>query len=149
MRFKHKNMTLTQLGQLFGGTSHDVGKWLLKLGLRDKKTKQPTWEAKNEGYCEWNPSGQHCQLVWNTEKTVAALKVAGHKMVPDPPEDLVELPLLNGPFQISGINVLNADGSLAARTTSRKNAEVFLSLLQMAHKTGAIVRLLTPPTPAS
>ena len=144
MKYKSEAMSQGELARLFPDTSsHDVGRWLCAVGLRDPKTKKPTWEAHHGGYCQTQSSGQYYQWVWNSEKTVAALRDAGHLMLPNPPEDLVEVAPLRGPFAISGNDVLSHDGSLAARTTSLKNAKVLLSLLQMAHKTGAIDRILT------
>jgi hypothetical protein len=150
MKFKNETMTQGRLAKLFVDTSsHDVGRWLCSVGLRDPQTKKPTRKAHDEGYCQTDSSGQFYQWVWNSQKTVTALQAAGHKMLPDPPEDLIEVGPLCGPFTISGNEVVSADGSLAARASNRTNAEVLLRLLQMAHKTGAIDRLLTLVSAAS
>jgi hypothetical protein len=51
MRFKYEFMTLTQIGQIFGTTSHQAGRWLLKLGLRTqtKHGMKPSAEAFEGG----------------------------------------------------------------------------------------------------
>jgi hypothetical protein len=52
VKIKYKCLTQTQLGSLFGASSHEVGKWLVEVGLRDKKTKKPTDAAHRGGFCE-------------------------------------------------------------------------------------------------
>ena len=41
-------LSLTELGKLFGVTSHKVGKWLVECGLRNERNK-PTKRAFDEG----------------------------------------------------------------------------------------------------
>ena len=38
-KFKYPRFTLTQLGELFGVTNQQVGKWLASAGLRDERGK--------------------------------------------------------------------------------------------------------------
>src|SRR5262249_39816398 len=85
--YKYEFMTLTQLGQLFGVTSHQLGRWLVNIGLRNDQ-KRPAKKAFDGDYCKMGPSrGDGYNWIWNTEKTVEALTQAGHKMVSPPPLD--------------------------------------------------------------
>ncbi len=129
MRFKYRNLTQTQIGQLFGVTSHVVGDWLAKLGLRDKTTKKPTREAHRGGYCE----------------TVAALREAGYALIDQLPEELVHPPELTGPFTATKKSVLNGSGEVALRAASNQHAEVVTKLLNAAHRHGTLDRLLGNP----
>ena len=145
MKFKHKTMTQTQLGELFGVSSHDIGKWLTDVGLRDPKKKKPSWDAYDGGFCELAPNGFFAGD-WVVEKTVTKLIDAGHSIVPTPPESLVEFPPLNGPFGLRSNDVINGDGTLAARTASRKNAESLHRMLEAAHRAGLINKLSAAQT---
>ncbi|HMP03152.1 MAG TPA: hypothetical protein PKD86_00370 [Gemmatales bacterium] len=145
MKIKYNYLTQTQIGSLFGESSHKIGKWLVELGLRDEKSKKPTNEAHRGGYCETAPSGQvGYHWVWNAEKTVERLRQANHRLLSDLPEELVEPPTLTGPFRISAScskEVLNADGTLAVRAGCRRNAVVVMKLLDFAYQRGLINKL--------
>lgn len=146
MKFRFSTLTQKQLGLLFGVSSHKIGEWLTEIGLRNDQTKRPTNEAHYGRYCEQAPSGQ-CgyHWVWRSQPTVDKLLAAGHRLVLELPESIVEPPFLNGPFTISITNpkaVMNSDGSLAALTTSIDNAKVLLCLLCNGHRYG-LERLLT------
>ena len=142
MKFKNETMSQSELGELFGVSSHDIGRWLIDVGLRDPQKKKPSWEAYHDGYCVTASNGFFAGD-WVSDKVVAKLQEAGHQMVPTPPESLVDLPPLNGPFRVMGNDVVNADGTLAARASSKMNAEALLRLLEMAHRAGAINKLTT------
>lgn len=146
MKFKYTYMTQTQIGQLFGVSSHEIGKWLVQVGLRDGQRRKPTREAHEGGYCETGPSGQqgYC-WVWHSEKTTRALRDVGYQLVAELPEALVSPPIMRGPFVISAScdrNVLNGDGEVVVRTTTGKNAEVLAKLLNAADRCGTLERLL-------
>lgn len=145
MKFKHKTMTQTQLGELFGVSSHDIGKWLTDVGLRDPKKKKPSWDAYDGGFCVLAPNGFFAGD-WVTDLTVAKLQDAGHSILSMPPESLVEVPPLNGPFHLQENNVICADGTLAARAACRKNAESLHRMLEMAHRAGLINKLTAAQT---
>lgn len=70
----------TELGKLFGVSSHKIGKWLIECGLRTQ-TKKPSNTAFEHGYVDQRPSTQPGTYfwVWNKEKTVALLTEAGHE----------------------------------------------------------------------
>src|SRR5688572_198646 len=110
MKFLYRLLSQSQLGELFGVSSHKIGDWLVQCGLRNEQSKKPTPKAHQEQYCDTAPSrnGQYC-WAWNAEKTVAALVDAGHRLVPNPPQELIEPAQLHGPFSIQKV----ADGTAA------------------------------------
>lgn len=66
--------SLTELGRLYGVSSHVVGRWLKNLGLRTEDGK-PSYDAFSQGYITQRPSrgvGTY-YYVWNAEKTTAIL----------------------------------------------------------------------------
>ena len=83
MMTKYEWVNLTQLGRLFGVTSHKTGKWLVACGLRTNE-KKPSRKAFEEGFVITADTnrGSGYYYVWHKQKTVAALKDAGHKQVP-------------------------------------------------------------------
>ncbi len=48
MKYKKALLNQGELGELFDATSHEVGRWLIKCGLRCEFTKQPTKKAIEE-----------------------------------------------------------------------------------------------------
>jgi hypothetical protein len=152
--YKFKHMTLTQLGGLFGVTSHEVGKWLVEIGLRTPQ-KRPSREAFAGGYVEQGPSrNQGYNWCWDSAKTVEALEAAGHRRIPNPPPGLVDPPLLNGPFRSrpndsSGFDIVNGDGSVAVVVTGEKNAIFLARLLNLADGSGYIARHMNQPSLAT
>jgi hypothetical protein len=73
-------LSLTDLGKLYGVSSHKMGKWLSDLGLRDRN-KKPSRTAFDNGLVEQKDSTQPGTYfwVWHKEKTLWALEKAGHK----------------------------------------------------------------------
>jgi hypothetical protein len=136
-------MTQTQLGSLFGTTSHQIGKWLLEIGLRTESGK-PSTEAFQGKYCETAPShGQGYHYVWVVDKTVTALERAGHRRINPPPLDLVEPPPLIGPFSErvctdGRVEILGSDGSVSLIVLGEQNAGFVLRLLHLAHAHGKL-----------
>jgi hypothetical protein len=67
-------VTMTELGKLYGVSSHKVGKWLRGLSLRDEKGK-PSAEAFNTNFVAQRPSRQPGTYfyVWDRETTTALL----------------------------------------------------------------------------
>lgn len=66
--------SLTQLGKLYGVSSHVVGRWLKGLGLRNEDGK-PSCQAFAECYVAQRPSRQPGTYfwTWHREKTTALL----------------------------------------------------------------------------
>lgn len=145
-------MTQTQLGQLFGVSSHKIGRWLVAIGLRTED-KRPSDEAHHGSFCTTAPSGTSgYHWVWNSQKTVRALRDAGHALVSDAPPALVEPSALAGPFSISPTRtseILNADGSVAVVAMNEPTARIVLSLLKTAHRHGVIERLVERSQPTA
>jgi len=146
MKFRYRLLMQSQLGQLFGVSSHEIGKWLVDCGLRDQRTKKPTAEAHQGGYCDQAPSGLQSGYcwAWDAEQTVNLLVTAGHKLLTALPEELVLPPILNGPFTISTScpsEVINRDGTLAVRTVGPQNAMIVKSLLDLAYRHGVLSRV--------
>lgn len=146
MKFKTRLLTQTQLGKLFGATSHDVGKWLVHCGLKDSGTKKPTRQAHNEQCCDTAPSGQsNYSWEWVAEKTVKRLISAGHPLATELPPGLIEPPELVGPFGIENGNpkvILNGVGLPVLQMTVAAHAKALIRILEAADKTGAIERML-------
>lgn len=149
MKFTYTHMTQTQLGELFGVTSHKIGLWLKDLGLRDREGK-PTEEAHDGQFCKQAPSGPTgYHWVWNSEKTVAAFLEVQHVLVPNPPSNLVAPAILNGPFSVrksasQEFVIENRDGSVSVWANNQMTADVVAKILNLAHDKGVIDRLCQP-----
>lgn len=146
MKFIFKHMTQTQIGKLFGATSHVIGDWLKEIGLRDPDGK-PTEEAHDGHFCKQAPSGPTgYHWAWDAEKTVAALREAGYQLVPNPPQALVAPAILNGPFCVrksagSEFVIENGDRSASLWANNKMTADVVARILNAAHDKGVIDRL--------
>ena len=145
MTFKVTHMNMTELGQLFGVSSHQVGKWLKELGLR-KKDGSPSSEAYNRQLirCNFNENGTYN---WNAERTVAFLEESGHERIPNPPPELVAPPLLVGPFTLKKAendcwHLVGPEREVAISVTGHSNAQVVGKILNLAHTSGYLDRLL-------
>jgi hypothetical protein len=144
-------MTLTQIGEIFGVSSHQVGKWLVEIGLRGPE-KRPSREAFAGGYVEQRPSrNQGYNWCWDSAKTVKALEAVGYRRIPNPPEELVDPPILNGPFQArpnsnNGFDVVNGDGSVAVVVTGERNAAFLAKVLNLADQYGTLARHMNKPS---
>jgi phage antirepressor YoqD-like protein len=75
-------LSMTELGKLYGISSHKMGKWLVELGLRNRDNK-PSRAAFENGFVEQRDSTQPGTYfwVWHAEKTKWALEKEGHKRV--------------------------------------------------------------------
>jgi hypothetical protein len=73
-------MSLTELGKLYGVSSHKMGQWLVDIGLRDKN-KKPSQSAFEGGYVQRRASTQPGTYfwVWHAAKTTQTLEKAGHQ----------------------------------------------------------------------
>ena len=67
-------LSLTELGRIYGVSSHVVGKWLKRLGLRTESG-QPSAEAFRDGCVSQRPSTQPgtCFYVWQRTRTTLLL----------------------------------------------------------------------------
>ena len=121
-----------ELGALFGGTSHDVGRWLEEIGLRSGG--RPTWKAFHGGYVASSGPG-YC---WDRDKAIAALEEAGHKRVPQQSSAKIV-----GPFSAvenghNSFQILGGDRTVAISVLGRENADIVTRLLNLAHKYGRL-----------
>ena len=67
-------LSLTEIGKLYGVSSHVVGRWLKNLGLRTESG-SPSIQAFNEKYVSQRPSRQPGTYyhVWDAKKTTDLL----------------------------------------------------------------------------
>jgi len=72
-------VSLTELGELYGVTSHKVGRWLKDLGLRDQSGR-PSREAFSDGFVAQRESTRPGTYfyVWNLAKTTVLLDKMGY-----------------------------------------------------------------------
>ena len=133
-------VTQTELGRLFGATSHVIGKWLVECGLRTE-TRKPSRTAFKGGFVEQAPSGRNGGYfyVWHQEKAIAALRSAGHRLKRqyEPPTDS----RLRGPFEArkssrNGYEIVGGDGDVGMWGTGQTNAESVVLLLNLAYQHG-------------
>lgn len=147
MKFRFEFLSLSQLGEVFGVSSHQVGKWLVKIGLRTE-TMRPSREAFGGGYVTTAPSrGQGYVYVWHAERTTKALIDAGHPVALKPGCTLLAPCLLNGPFGHRphaeiGHEVVNGDGTVAVWVAGAENAALICRLLNAADRHGVVARAL-------
>lgn len=140
LKYKYTTLTQTQLGQLFGATSHQIGRWLADVGLRDDN--KPTPRAFDGDYCVAVPSrGQGYHYAWRPERAVPLLEQAGHELVFPLPSDLVDAPALNGPFThrrraSGGYEVVNGDGTVGVLAVGVATAVWLEKLLNKAAQVG-------------
>lgn len=150
MKFRYEYMTLGQIGEVFGTSSHQTGRWLAKIGLRveGKQGLKPSREAYAGGFVKDVPSrNQGYCWAWHAEKTVKALEEAGHEVCLSPGSELLAPARLNGPFTQRthpqfGHEVVNGDGSVTVWVTGEDNARFLCRLLNLADKNGLVSRAL-------
>jgi hypothetical protein len=120
--------TLTELGKLYGVTSHVTGRWLTDIGLRSNK--RPSQAAFAGGFVEQAPTGRGGDggyfWVWETEKTIAALEAAGYRR-PDQEEKDPPTNRLIGPFThrlsgATGCEIVGGDGMVSMWVVGEENA---------------------------
>lgn len=146
--YRFKFMTQTQIGELFGVSSHQIGKWLVEIGLRTV-AKHPSSDAFDGGFITQAPSrNDGYNWAWHSVKTVAALETAGHRRIPNPPTFLVEPPKLNGPFgkrsnNSNGYDIVNGNGSVAVVVMGERNAEFVVKVLNLADEKGTVDRWMS------
>jgi len=81
-------VAMAELGEMFGVTSHIIGRWLCDAGLRtrdDRPGKKPGWRpsqrALSRGMVRKAASGEKgYYYLWQVTKTIKALQDAGHKL---------------------------------------------------------------------
>lgn len=100
----NEQLSLTEIGRIYGVSSHVAGRWLKGLGLRTDSG-QPSRQAFTEGYVAQRPSRQPgtYYYVWYAKKTTSLLdamrypRVLGQEVL-DADEDAICKPVdLSGP----------------------------------------------------
>jgi hypothetical protein len=73
-------LSLSEIGKIYGVSSHVVGRWLKSLGLRNEGGR-PSGKAFNGGYVAQRPSRQPDTFyyVWHPDKTTAILDEMAHR----------------------------------------------------------------------
>jgi len=129
--------SMTDLGTIFGVTSHKLGKWLVAIGLRTPEMK-PSKKAFDGGYVKQAPSPTNGGYfwVWHRLKTIVALEAAGHVQIAhQPPGSLI------GPFEArrsgtNGFEIVNSDGATAVWVIGKDNANELVKLMNLAYQAG-------------
>lgn len=143
MRYKFCYMSMTEIGQLFykdlrsasSATSHDVGRWLQDIGLRTKD-KSPSLNATESGIAIQKLTGKNKDIpnhYWEPNQTVAALEKAGHKRLPNPPENIVCHEKIEGPYvcernHLNGYDIKSNSDTITT-VYGDENAEMVLQAL--------------------
>lgn len=147
--FEHfEFLSLTQLGKVFGVSAIQIGRWLVKLGLRENG--QPTEKALEEGFVSFVEMDQMEFHSWHRIKTIAALAELGIKPVDQQndqimkPENLNliiqnEQPPAQGPFILRsvgsvGLEFVDANGIVRLHSTDEPFANQILKLMNQAHE---------------
>jgi len=141
MNHEYKYLNQTQLGKLFGVSSHVAGRWLVEIGLRTPE-KKPSFRAFDEKFVEQADNGRGGYYwCWDREKTIAALEAAGHQRINSTGADDV---LLHGPFDLSdngssGYEIKNRDGvTIVWLVGERCQATRLVKVMNLAHKCGKL-----------
>jgi hypothetical protein len=148
--YRFEFMTMSQIGELFGVSSHQVGKWLVEIGLRTDR-KAPSQLAFGGDFVTQAPSrNDGYNWVWHSARTVAALEKAGHRRIYNPPTYLVHPAKLKGPFgkrgnTENGYDIVNGDGSVAIVVSGEENADFMVKVLTLADRHGVIARHFNGP----
>lgn len=146
MKYRFQYMSLTELGRLFYknnkspicATSHDVGRWLIEVGLRDGN-KLPSTKAQQNGFVIQRYTGTNGDIpnfYWETIKTIAELEKAGYQRLPNPPLNLIQHDKMIGPYNctqnhINGYDIQSTSGDIVASVYDQSNASEIIRILNM------------------
>lgn len=141
MQEQYEFVTQTQIGQHFGVTSHQIGRWLKKVGLREGEW--PSETAKWNGFVKKIDANGKTFFAWHRERTISELERHGYRRAAqelDHPAEEKPLfgvtPLENGSFEV----VCPTD-KVTIRTTEKVAAEEIVKLLNLAAKHGKLTSL--------
>ena len=138
-------LTQTQLGQLFGATSHEVGRWLKELGFK-RLDGRPSEEAIRSGMAKNVTNGPLHFPVWNKEKAVTLFEANGHRREdvaePEMPRSSSEVTLV-GPFSArstggDGYELLGGNEKVGVWVRGEANAERIAAILSLAYECGKL-----------
>jgi len=131
-----------QLGEIFGVSSHVVGRWLKEIGMRFSSG-EPTPDAIAGGIAvQVDPGGDMRPFwAWSKEKIVVLLAAAGKARAGMEVAPVVP-PQLSGPFTIQpnqsesdGFEIADGNGVVAIWCRGEWLAGVLEKLLNLCHRT--------------
>ncbi len=133
----------TDLGKLFDLTSHQIGRILMRLGLRNPD-RTPTQLARERGYCKQRTMDNgYGDWLWHRVLTARAIENAGYPRKGDhlPSDDPAKTAPLSGPFicrQMGGLHyaIESGDGSVVVWCDGPRNADTLTRLMNKAHEQG-------------
>jgi len=147
MKLRYEFMNQRQLGQLFDATSHDVGKWLKELELRNRDG-SPSSDAFNRKLVSknYNTNGTYA-YVWHAERTARLLEEAGHQLASILPTQVVETSTVKGPFTLRASDsetwhLVGSDSQVAIVVNGKENAEAVKRVMNIAHRGGILDRII-------
>jgi hypothetical protein len=146
---EHEFESLTDLGRRYGVSSHEMGRWLAKLGLR-RVGGLPTDKARELGLVKQIPTGrgEGFFFVWNVVKTMRVLKKeSGHEPLAEPIQQNARIEgvsefdapckPLTGPFDRigsgDGWQIVNGNGAVILWTMDEDVAKKVTRVLQLAY----------------
>lgn len=149
MKYKFEFMSLTQLGEIFGVSSHQVGNWLVEIGFRTESKRPCKLAFENDVVKEGPSRGQGYNWVWHAEGTVKSLEAAGHKRVFPAPRDLVDPSPMISPFAIRTTSdgnflVENGEGEPILLGQNQESGKLLIRILEVAtrcKKVGSVLDL--------
>ena len=139
------NLTQGQLGEFFGVSSHKIGRWLIEVGLRTSEM-EPSNKAIEGRFMQMHSTDYGPRFpVWDKEKTVKALELAGHKrsQAADEPKESMVTP--TGPFTArrssadgGGFEIVGGDSTVAVWCRGERFAGRLALLLTVADRHGKL-----------
>lgn len=141
MQQQYEFVTQTQIGEHFGVTSHQIGRWLKKVGLREGEW--PSETAKWDGFVKKIDANGKTFFAWHRERTISELERHGYRRLAqeldqpaDEKHDFNVTPLEDGMFEIVG-----PTDKLSIRATEKLAAEELVRVLNLAAKHGKLTSL--------
>lgn len=141
MREQYEFVTQTQIGKHFGVSSHDIGKWLVKVGLREGSW--PSEKAKWDGLVKKIDANGKVFFAWHRERTISELERHGYRRLAqelDQPAD--DKPLFGvTPLEGEMFEIIGPTDKVSIRTTEKVAAEELVRVLNLAAKCGKLASL--------
>jgi hypothetical protein len=129
-----------QLGQLFGVSSQQVGRWLIELRLRGPR--EPSEESLANGLAKVVANDDVIFFSWHKERVIELLRKAGHRLASEPETPPLPTKLV-GPFAArrsdedgDGFEIADSDGMVAVWTRGETLAAKLAKLMTLAASDG-------------
>lgn len=137
MKYRFEFMSLTQLGEIFGVSSHKVGDWLVEIGFRTESKRPSKLAFENDVVKEGPSRGQGYNWVWHTDRTIRALEAVGHQRVFPAPRGLVDPSPMVAPFAIRTTSdgnflVENGEGEPILLGQHHESCKLLVRILEIA-----------------